>query len=81
MGKEKAKKAAQNIMDDRHGADYYQDIKILSEYLKGTLGIIKDKAERAAKAIQEDRNGANYYENVEILAEFLENYTLKRKGR
>jgi hypothetical protein len=51
MSKENAKNAAQHILDDRHGADYYRDIKILSAYLEGALGITKDKAEQTAKAI------------------------------
>ncbi|MFH0730303.1 MAG: cupin domain-containing protein [Pseudomonadota bacterium] len=71
MIKEEAQKAAQDILDDRHGADYYRDMKILSEYLEGALGISKDKAEQTAKVIQEDRKGSNYYEQVETLSGFL----------
>jgi hypothetical protein len=72
MQREKAKEVAQDILEDRRGADYYQDIKILSSYLESQLGISKEKAEQTAKAIQEDRIGANFYENVDILADFLE---------
>ena len=71
MANERAKKVAQEILDDRRGYEYYRDTKILSGYLEGALGISKSKAEQIAKAIQEDRRGANFYENPEILAEFL----------
>ena len=73
MTTSKAKAAAQHILDDRHGADYYQDTQLLADYLDGTLGITKEEAMRIAKAIQDDRSGANYYEDVSILAEFLGN--------
>ena len=72
MATEQAKKVAKHIIEDRHGADYYQDTKILAQYLEGALDMTPEEAERTAKAIQEDRGGANYYENPEILADFLQ---------
>ena len=73
MTKEHAKKAALHILDDRNGADFYKDVKILSSYLEGTLGMTKDKADQIANDIQEDRKGSNYYKNAEILAGILAN--------
>lgn len=71
MSNNEAKRAAENIVNDRQGADYYKDLKILAEYLEGALGMAKDKAAKSAKAIHEDRNGANYYEDVDVLSDFL----------
>jgi hypothetical protein len=71
MREEKAKDAALSILSDRHGADFYGDVALLSKYLEGALGISKEKADQTAKTIQDDRHGANYYENAEILADFL----------
>lgn len=71
MSDQQAREAALHILDDRHGADYYQDVTVLSGYLEGALGISKESAELTAKLIQEDRGGANYYEDVEILTDFL----------
>ena len=71
MSNDDAKKTAQNILNDRHGANYYQDLTILSEYLERALGMTNVKAGKISKAIQEDRNGANYYEDAQILANFL----------
>ena len=71
MPNEQANKAAEHIIKDRHGADYYQDVKLLAQYLKGTLGLSQEEAVHIAAEIQQDRKGANYYENSEILAEFL----------
>lgn len=68
-----AKTAAENILNDRKGANYYHDLKILSDYLKGALGISKEKANHIAKMIHKDREGADYYRNFEILSNVLEN--------
>ena len=37
MNKDDAKTVAQRILDDRRGADYYQNVTILSEFLEGSL--------------------------------------------
>jgi hypothetical protein len=71
MNTETIKATAQNILDDRKGADYYQDTALLSEYLQNALGFQKDKADKLAQAIQDDRRGANYYQDVDILTGFL----------
>ena len=72
MVNEKCKKAAEHIIEDRHGAFYYQDVNVLAKYLANVLGIDPQKALQKANSIEEDRTGANYYEDVEILAEFLD---------
>ena len=71
MATEKAKNAAKHIIEDRHGADYYQDTKVLAKYLQNALNISVEKAEGKAVAIMQDRKGANYYEDPKILADFL----------
>ena len=71
METEQAIKAAKHLIQDRKGANYYQDTKILANYLKGALNIKIEKAKEMAEAIQKDRNGANYYEDVEVLAKYL----------
>ncbi len=72
MATEQARKAAKHIIEDQKGADYYQDTKLLANYLKETLGMTLEEAERKAESIQRDRKGANYYEDVKILAGFIE---------
>lgn len=72
MADDMAIKVAKSILDDRRGANYYQDPDILSEYLSGSLGFAKDIADQIAEVIIDDRDGADYYANVGILAEFLE---------
>lgn len=62
---------AQAISDDRRGADYYKDSKVLADFLHGQFGSTHEAAEEAAKSIASDRNGADYYKNPEILADFL----------
>lgn len=71
MQQDKARKAAEHILEDRRGADYYQDIQLLSDYLTGALDLADEDAKKTAQVIQEDRSGANYYANVDILADFL----------
>jgi hypothetical protein len=72
MNKEKTRNVVKHILSDRNGADYYHDVKILSDYLKGALVISKEKANHIANLIHEDREGADYYKNVEILTKYLE---------
>lgn len=71
MQPDKARKAAEHILEDRRSADYYQNSTVLSDYLAGTLGFAAEEARRVAQAIQEDRRGANFYQDVEILTDFL----------
>ena len=66
-----AENVALAILDDRRGADYYQDPKILAQFIGGTLGMSEERAESTAKAILDDRRGADYYKDPKILAEFL----------
>jgi len=73
LNKGNVETVAQQILDDRRGADYYRDVTILSVFLEGSLGLAKEKAERIASAIQGDRQGADFYADVEILSHFLEN--------
>ena len=68
---------AQTILDDRDGADYYQDPSILADYLAGTLRVTSETALDIANAIIDDRNGANYYADVEILGQYLDGYTME----
>ena len=72
MTSEKSKNAAQHIIDDRHGTNYYLDTKLLTNYLKEMLGMTFQEVELKAISIQRDRKGANYYEDVKILAGFIE---------
>lgn len=72
MPSDTAKVAARAILEDRHGADYYKDPKILSSFLEGKLGLRREDADKTAKAILEDRRGADYYKDPNILAEFLD---------
>jgi len=72
MATEKSKKAAEHIIKDRNGADYYKDTHELTRYLKSTLSITAEKAEEKANTIHQDRKGANYYADVEILAEYMD---------
>ena len=71
MPNDKALEAAKNILDDRNGADYYQDTNILADYLKSALELSPEAANLKAEAIQADRNGADYYADEKILADFL----------
>lgn len=66
-----AQKVAQAISDDRRGADYYKDPKVLADFLRGQFNSTQEAAEDTAKSIESDRNGADYYENPERLADFL----------
>ena len=72
MTNQQVKTAAIHILEDRKGADYYQDPSILAGYLQGTLGISESVAIRIARDIKIDRDGANYYADADILADFLE---------
>jgi len=72
MTNQHAQAAANHILEDRRGADYYQDTKELANYLKGSLTITEDVAKQTANDINDDRNGANYYQDETILAQFLE---------
>lgn len=72
MPNPQAQAAANHILDDRQGADYYQDTNELAHYLTGALGITDDMAMQTANDINSDRNGANYYQDEDILAQFLE---------
>ena len=67
---------AQSILDDRDGADYYQDPGILADYLAGSLQVTSETALDIANAIIDDRSGADYYADVEILAQYLDGYSL-----
>ena len=71
MATEQAIIAATHLIEDRNGADYYQDTGVLTKYLEGALGLRAEEAELKAKAIQKDRGGANYYADPEILARYL----------
>lgn len=71
MKHDKEREAANLILEDRHGADYYQDCTILSNFLSNALNFDAEEAKSVAKSIQEDRRGANFYQDVEILANFL----------
>ena len=71
MANKQATIAAKHILEDRAGADYYEDTEILTDYLEGALGISKAMATQTAEEINTDRKGANYYADVEILTDFL----------
>lgn len=71
MQPDKARKTAEHILEDRDGADYYQDGTVLTDYLANALGLATEEAKKIAQAIQEDRRGANFYQDVEILTDFL----------
>ncbi len=62
---------AKNILEDRSGADYYADNKVLADYLAGALGISEERAAELAEGINSDRKGANYYQDVKILAQYI----------
>jgi len=72
MAGELAIKIAEEILEDRRGADYYQDVEILAAFLKGQFGSTSEAATEVAKAILQDRQGADYYKDSGILASFLE---------
>ena len=66
-----AQTAANHILDDRSGADYYLDSGVLSSYIRSALGVADDVAEQTANQINDDRKGANYYADQDVLAKFL----------
>ena len=68
---EQAIKAAKSIREDRHGADYYQDPEILTDFLVGQFGGSREQGKKVADAILSDRRGADYYADEELLAQFL----------
>lgn len=72
MSSELANQVADAINEDRLGANYYEDVKILSAYLKGQFGATPEAALDAADAILRDRAGADYYADPDILASFLD---------
>lgn len=57
MQLDKALKAAEHILEDRRGADYYQDNTVLSDYLANALSFTAEEAKRVAQAIQEVLKG------------------------
>ena len=67
-----AVEVANHIKEDRQGANYYYDPKVLADYLKNSLNITEQSANEAAQHIREDRDGADYYKDVKILAQYLE---------
>ncbi len=71
MENENAMKVAKSVLEDRSGADYYADSKVLADYLAGALSITEEKAAELADVINSDRKGANYYQDVKILAQYL----------
>lgn len=71
MTTQQATKAANHIIRDRGGADYYADVDLLADYLKGTLGLTKERAKELAFGVDQDRRSANYYQDAEILAKYL----------
>ena len=73
MTLQQATNAAQHIVEDRRGADYYHDTQELAKYLQGALNISDQSALQLAKDINNDRHGANYYQDPQILAEYLDN--------
>jgi hypothetical protein len=73
MGTERARQAADTILDDLHGAGYYKDANILADFLRGRFALDqRGNAIEAAETILEDLRGAGYYRDPKILAEFLE---------
>jgi hypothetical protein len=72
MTNQQAQAAANHILDDRKGADYYQDPNELANYLKNSLGVTEVVATQTANDINDDRNGANFYQDETIFAQFLE---------
>jgi hypothetical protein len=72
MGTERARQAADTILDDLHGAGY-KDANILADFLRGRFALDQRvEAIEAAETILEDLRGAGYYRDSKILAEFLE---------
>jgi len=72
LGNEIVQEAANHILQDRRGPDYYQNNKLLTEYLQSTLNLSATQATQTATDINQDRHGANYYAIQEILQQFLE---------
>ncbi len=72
MSNELAVSVAKSILEDRRGAGYYTDVKILADFLKGHCDAPIAEVEEAAQAILKDRQGADYYKNPEILAGYLQ---------
>ena len=72
MINQNAKELANNILNDRQGADYYKNPDVLASYLESSLNISVEASQRLAKDICADRNGADYYKDVEILSKYLE---------
>jgi hypothetical protein len=65
---------AESIVEDRKGADYYNDAAILAPYLQKKLNISEEGALELAQNINEDRKGADYYKDVKVLADYLSSY-------
>ena len=77
-----AQAAAEAILDDLHGAAYYQDPRILAGYLEGQFGLSQPSAEAmsAADVIATDLRGAKYYGELDNLARFLDERLGRRPG-
>jgi mannose-6-phosphate isomerase-like protein (cupin superfamily) len=65
--------AAKQILQDRAGADFYENKEILAQYLEGVLHIEHGEAAEIARQIDEDRRGANFYGDgdISLLAQVL----------
>jgi hypothetical protein len=71
MSDDFAMKIAATILEDRRGANYYQDSEIFADYLMAQFGSTSEDALEAAQDILNDRDGADYYQDVKILASYL----------
>lgn len=67
-----ARQAAEAILEDRRGPDYYRDVQRLTDFLVHRFEATTVAASKAAQAILEDRDGAGYFADAGLLAEFLE---------
>ena len=67
-----ARQAAEAILTDRRGPDYYRDVQHLTDFLVHRFEATTVAASKAAQAILDDRDGAGYFADAALLAEFLE---------
>lgn len=72
MTSQQAQTAASNILNDRNGANYYQDTDVLAGYIKQALDVTEIVASQTATDINDDRKGANFYADPQVLAPFLQ---------
>ena len=66
-----ATKLANEIVEDLTGSKYYEDPRILAQFIQGRTGA-EDDCSKLAEAILSDWSGAEYYKDPQILADFIE---------